>query len=92
MTVSPSPMPQPGDPRYISVEEAARRDMARMAEFEARPHVVARRKADREHEERQKVERALRKKALVTSTNYPWLKPDWDWERVPLGFAKRPAS
>ena len=31
MTVSPSPMPQPGDPKYISVEEAARRDLARMS-------------------------------------------------------------
>jgi len=83
-------MPQPGDPKYISVEEAARRDLARMAEFEARPHIVAKRKADREYEERKKLEGALRRKAQVTSTDYLWLKPGWDWDKVPLGFAKLP--
>jgi hypothetical protein len=70
---------KPGDPDYVSMDEHVRRQLAFNAEWEARPEVVAKRKADTECRARMLAEHnALRKRPnFIQSTDYPWLKPDW---------------
>ena len=34
------PMPQPGDPRYIDIDEMVRRELARRADYEALPSTI----------------------------------------------------
>lgn len=81
MTVSPSPQTDPGDPRYVSVEEHVRRELERRRVYEALPSTIEKRRIEREVAERRQAERDARRKRpkFVTSTDYPWLKPGWRW-------------
>lgn len=69
----------PGDPAYITVAEHTRLELARRAEYEARPNVVAKRLADAEARARMEADRNSRRRRprLIPTTDYPWLKPDW---------------
>ena len=69
----------PGDPGYVSIEEATRRELARKAEFEARPEIIARRKREAEQDAEIAARKAAAKGKAVLSTDYPWLKPGWEW-------------
>jgi hypothetical protein len=70
---------KPGDPGYISVEEATRHQLAFNAAWEARPEVIAKKLADAEARQRKDLERNARRERpkLIQTTDYPWLKPDW---------------
>lgn len=70
---------RPGDPSYVSVDQATRAALARRAEYAARPDVVAKELADAEADVRKAAERNARRKRpkLMQTTDYPWLKPDW---------------
>ena len=72
-------MPKPGDPCYVSVEEATRRQLAFNLAFEARPETIARRALERQAAARQQAEKdaARKRPRFVQTTDYPWLKPDW---------------
>jgi hypothetical protein len=63
----------------MSRSKTTRRELERRAEYEARPEVRAKRKQDAEVDARRAAERAAAKGRLVTSTDYPWLKPGWKW-------------
>ena len=69
----------PSDPDHVSIEEATRRDLARRAEFDARPHVMQKRAEDAAADARMAAEKNAKRKRpkLVQSTDYPWLKPGW---------------
>lgn len=69
----------PGDPGYVSIEEATRRELERRAEYEARPEVRAKRKQDAEVDARRAAERDAARGRRVVSTDYPWLKEGWEW-------------
>jgi hypothetical protein len=71
--------PRPGDPNYVSVEEATRRQLAFNLAYEARPEIIEKRARDRESEARLEAEKNAKRKRpkLIQSTDYPWLKPDW---------------
>ncbi|MEO8758832.1 MAG: hypothetical protein ABI398_13910 [Devosia sp.] len=70
---------RPGDPGYIDMETFVRLELARRAEYEARPDIVAKRESDRIATEQGKVGRNARRRRpkLVQTTDYPWLKPGW---------------
>jgi len=72
-------MPGPGDPNYVSMDEHVQRELAFNAAWEARPEVIAKRKADAESRARVAPDRKAKGKRpkLVHSTDCPWLKPDW---------------
>jgi hypothetical protein len=71
----------PGDPRYVSVEESVRRHMARVAAYEALPEIIAKRRRDAEADARIAAAKAATRKRPEhqTTTDYPWLKPGWEW-------------
>ena len=51
----------PGNPGYVSIEEATRRELERREEYEARQEVRAKRRQDAEVEARRAAERAAAK-------------------------------
>ena len=55
---------------------------------------MAKRRRDAEADERIAAAKPAARKTTgqVTSTDYPWLNPEWDWDKVPLGFARRPPT
>jgi hypothetical protein len=70
---------RPGEPGYVSIDEFVRRELARRAAYEALPATIAKRAIEREVAERHRAERDAKRKRFVQSTDYPWLKPDWEW-------------
>jgi hypothetical protein len=69
----------PSDPGYVSIEEATRRELARKAEFEARPEIIARRKREAQQDAEIAARKAATKGKSIPTTDYPWLKPGWEW-------------
>jgi len=68
--------PKQGELGYISVQESARLEMARRAEYSARPEVVAKRLREKARDEPVAAEKAAKLK--LRTTDYPWLTdPDW---------------
>jgi hypothetical protein len=71
--------PRPGDPSYVTVEDATREILEQRRQYEATPHaqmlkaIAARREADK------KAEREAKRKRPAQTTDYPWLKPGWKW-------------
>lgn len=63
----------------LPLEEATRLELARRAEYEARPDVIAKRAADAEAIKRMAAEKRAKRKrpGIIQTTDYPWLKPDW---------------
>lgn len=84
--------PGPGEPGYVSVEEHTRREVTRRAEYEARPEVARKRAEDAASRVQREAERSAKRKhpKLVQSTDYPWLKPDW--QEAPVRPFKRPVG
>lgn len=79
-----SPTSSPGDPNYISLAESTRRHMERMAEYEARPDVIERRRQHAEYLARVAADKAAARKQPPPNTDYPWLR-DGSWvDRQPV--------
>lgn len=76
-----TPMPQPGDPRYMDTDEMVRRELVRRAEYEALPSTIALRRIEAAVAVRKQAERDAKRKRPKhqTSTDYPWMKPGWKW-------------
>ena len=69
----------PSDPGYVSIEEATRRALARKLEFEARPEIIARRRREAQQDAEIAARKAAARGKALPSTDYPWLKPGWEW-------------
>lgn len=82
---------RPGDPDYVSVEEHTRRELARRAEYEVRPDIIAKRVADAESDARMAIERNAKRQRpkLVQTTDYPWLREEGWIDRQPARPFKR---
>lgn len=69
---------RPGEPGYISVEEATRLQLERNRAYELLPSTIEKRERAAADAARIEADKIAKGKAKVTSsTDYPWLKPDW---------------
>ncbi len=63
------------------LEEYLARELARRAEWAARPDVIEREAIKARGEAERAAERLAKRKRrkIVQTTDYPWLKPGWEW-------------
>ena len=69
---------RPGEPGYISIEEATRRQLERNRAYELLPSTIEKRERAAADAARTEADKIAKSKAKITSLgDYPWLKPDW---------------